>query len=204
LYVGGGGELIEQRIRTEPERFAAVLGQRPHARILIEASTDSEWVARCLEGLGHEVIVAAPNFAPMYATRTPRVKTDRRDARALLDACVLGAYRPAHRLSDAQRHVRSRLVVRDAIVRTRTWYISLIRALLRQQGYRVPSGSAEGFVHRVLAMTLPGRLLSSIAPRLTVMRHLNHQLTDSDETIERLAAQLSASSACAPSPASGP
>jgi hypothetical protein len=121
-----------------------------------------------------------------------------------MDACVLGAYRPAHRLSDAQRHVRSRLVVRDAIVRPRTWYISLIRALLRQQGYRVPSGSAEGFVHRVLAMTLPGRLLSSIAPRLTVMRHLNHQLTDSDETIERLAAQLSASSACAPSPASGP
>src|SRR5439155_8333054 len=49
-----GGELIEQRIRTEPDRFAAVLGGRPRARILIEASTDSEWVARCLEGLGHE------------------------------------------------------------------------------------------------------------------------------------------------------
>ena len=28
-----GGELIEQRIRTEPERFAAVLGKRPRARI---------------------------------------------------------------------------------------------------------------------------------------------------------------------------
>ena len=60
-----GGELIEQRIRTERERFAAVLGERPRVRILIEASTDSEWVARCLEELGHEVIVADPNFAPM-------------------------------------------------------------------------------------------------------------------------------------------
>jgi transposase len=47
-----GGELIERRIRTEPERFAAVLGGRPRARIVIEASTDSEWVARCLESLG--------------------------------------------------------------------------------------------------------------------------------------------------------
>ena len=101
-----GGELIEQRIRTEPDRFAAVLGGRPRARILIEASTDSEWVARCLEGLGHEVIVADPNFAPMYATRTRKVKTDRRDARTLADANLLGACRPAHRLSDAQRHVR--------------------------------------------------------------------------------------------------
>jgi hypothetical protein len=27
-----GGELIEQRIRTEPERFAAALGERPRAR----------------------------------------------------------------------------------------------------------------------------------------------------------------------------
>ena len=143
-----GGELIECRIRTEPGRFAAVLGHRPRARIVIEASTDCEWVARCLEALGHEVIVADPNFAPMYATRTRKVKTDRRDARALAEACVLGAYRRAHRLSDPQRHVRGRLLVRDALVRTRTRYISLIRALLRQQGYRVPSGSAEAFATR--------------------------------------------------------
>ncbi len=112
------GELIERRVQTEPERFAAVLGNRPRARILLEASTESEWVARCLEGLGHEVIVADPNFAPMYATRTRKVKTDRRDARALAEACLLGAYRPAHRLSDPQRHVRGRLAVRDALVRT--------------------------------------------------------------------------------------
>src|SRR5262245_32436697 len=138
-----GGEVIEQRIRTERERFRAVLGTRSCARIVLEASTDSEWVARCLEALGHEVIVADPNFAPMYATRTRKVKTDRRDARALAEACRLGAYRPAHRLSDPQRHVRGRLLVRDALVRTRTRYISLIQALLRQHGYRVPSGSPE-------------------------------------------------------------
>jgi hypothetical protein len=35
-----GGEVIEHRIRTEPERFAAVLGSRPRARVLIEASTE--------------------------------------------------------------------------------------------------------------------------------------------------------------------
>src|SRR5215472_7837060 len=58
------GEIIERRIRTEAERFAAVLGDRPRARILIEASTDSEWVARGLEALGHEVIVAARTSRP--------------------------------------------------------------------------------------------------------------------------------------------
>jgi transposase len=181
------GELIERRIRTEPQRFTAALGDRPRARILIEASTDSEWVARGLEALGHEVVVADPNFAPMYATRTRKVKTDRRDARALAEACLLGAYRPAHRLSDPQRHVRGRLLVRDALVRTRTRYISLIRALLRQHGYRVPSGSADAFPRRLRALALPGRLLSTIAPLLAVMRHLNRQLTYSDAVIEQVA-----------------
>jgi transposase len=138
--------------------------------------------------LGREVIVGDPNFAPMYATRARKVKTDRRDARALAEACLLGAYRPAHRLSDAQRHVRGRLGVREALVRTRTRYISLIRALLRQHGYRVPSGGAEAFVHRVAAMTLPGELRSLIAPLLAVMLPLNRQLAYSDEVIEHLAA----------------
>ena len=43
----------------------------------------STFTRRCLEGLGHEVIVADPGFAPMYGTRRRRVKTDVRDARAL-------------------------------------------------------------------------------------------------------------------------
>jgi len=158
-----GGDVIERRIRTEPERFDAVLGTRPRTRIVLEASTDSEWVARCLEALGHEVIVADPNFAPMHATRTRKVKTDRRDARALAEACLLGAYRPAHRLSDPQRHVRGRLAVGDALIRTRTRYISIIRALLRLHGYRVPSGSVEHFVPRVQSIPLPGRLRSGAA-----------------------------------------
>ena len=37
------GAVMECRIRTDPQRFAAVLGGRPRARILVEASTESEW-----------------------------------------------------------------------------------------------------------------------------------------------------------------
>jgi hypothetical protein len=48
---------------------------------------------------------------------------------------------------------------RDAVVRTRTRYIALIRALLRRHGWRVPTGSAETFSRRVMALRLPGRLL---------------------------------------------
>ena len=60
-----GGELIERRVRTAPRSLAEMVGERARGRILLEASTESEWVARCLEGLGHEVMVADPNFAPL-------------------------------------------------------------------------------------------------------------------------------------------
>ena len=182
------GELLERRLRTEPGRFADALGGRPPARILIEAATESEWVARCLEALGHEVIVADPNFAPMYAQRRRTVKTDRRDARALAEACLLGAFRRAHRLSDAQRNVRARLTVREALVRTRTGYISIIRSLLRQHGWRVRSGAPESLSHRVRALPPPGRLLSEIAPLLAVLRHVNAQIAYCDARIETLTA----------------
>ena len=40
--LGEAGELRERRVRTTPERFAAALGNWPRARILLEASTESE------------------------------------------------------------------------------------------------------------------------------------------------------------------
>jgi transposase len=100
------GEFLPQRLETQRERCATVFGARPQGRILSEVSTESAWVTQCLEALGHEVIVADPNDAPMDAQRSRRVKTDRRDAEPLAHACRLGAYRPAHRTSEPQRHVR--------------------------------------------------------------------------------------------------
>ena len=47
-----GGEILERRIATRPGTFTALLGARARARILLEASTESEWVARRLETLG--------------------------------------------------------------------------------------------------------------------------------------------------------
>src|SRR5947199_324374 len=147
--LGADGSVVERRIATTRERFTAVLGARPPARILLEASTESEWVARHLESLGHTVIVADPTYAPMYATRSRRVKTDRRDARTLMDACQTGAYRLAHRLSDPRRHIRAELAVRDALVRARTRYVALAKTLVRRDCLRVASSESHLCAQRI-------------------------------------------------------
>lgn len=66
------GRFEERRTTTSRDRFTAVLGSLAPARILLESGTGSEWVARHLERMGHEVIVADPNFAPNRAARVDR------------------------------------------------------------------------------------------------------------------------------------
>lgn len=198
------GEVIERRCRTERTRLAELLGGRPSARIVIEASTESEWVAQCLESVGHEVVVADPNFASMYATRSRKVKTDRRDARTLAEACRLGAYRPAHRTSEAQRHIRARIGVRDALVRARTGFIAQVRALLRQRGLHVGTGTPERFGDRVKGMALPGRLLSEVAPLLAAIQQASQQIRFLDQILEELGRRDQTIRRLRPVPSIGP
>jgi transposase len=184
--ISSRGEITERRIVTSRERFTAVVGERARCRILLEASTESEWVARHLESLGHEVIVADPGFAPMYATRSKKVKTDKRDARTLAEACRLGAYRVTHRVSAEQRHVRSELLVRDALVRTRTRYVSLIKAAVRREGLRLSQGEAERTALKVEAIELREEVRRELVPILQLLSPLNREIESADERIEQL------------------
>jgi transposase len=180
------GQITEKRIVTSRERFTAVLGGRARCRILLEASTESEWVARHLESLGHQVIVADPGFAPMYATRSKKVKTDKRDARTLAEACVLGAYRATHRVSAEQRHVRSELLVRDSLVKTRTRYVALIKSAVRREGLRLSQGEAERTASKVREISLREEVLRELAPILELLSALNGEICSADRRIEQL------------------
>jgi transposase len=86
IVTADGTGVFERRIVTRADQFAVVFGGRARMRILLESSTESEWVATGLEELGHEVVVADPNYAAMYGTRTRRIKTDRRDVAAMAEA----------------------------------------------------------------------------------------------------------------------
>jgi transposase len=202
--LGEDGTVTERRIVTSRERFRAVLGERPPARVLLEASTESEWVARHLEFLGHQVVVADPNYAPMYASRTRRVKTDKRDARTLADALRLGAYRPAHRVSAERRHVRAELAVREALVRTRTRYISLAKALVRRDGLRVSGSEAHLAAKRIAALELSATLAAELEPLFDVLEPINAQVVAADRRLAALVVTDPVVARLATAPSIGP
>ena len=143
LSTADGQRVLVQRVTTTREALRGVFEGRPALRVLVESSTESDWAAQTLEGCAHEVIVAFAEYGRCTAIATPHIKMDRRDVRALAEACRLGIYRRAHRVGVEQRQRRRELRVREQLVRTRTQFINLVRAQLRQEGHRLPSGASH-------------------------------------------------------------
>lgn len=183
-----GTPVLERKVPTTQAALTTVFATQPPARILIESATESEWVAQAIEACGHEVIVASPTYALMYGHRNPQIKTDRRDVVALAEACRHGIYRAAHRVSPEQRQRRRALRVREQLVRARTQLINLVRAQLRQEGYRVPRCGSETLPRRYAALALPVALRTALAPALTTIATLTEQIALSDTALASVAA----------------
>lgn len=182
--VDGDGRVVhEGQVVTTPERLVAAFAGVGPVRVLLESGTESEWVAQALEAAGQAVIVADPNFAPMYGERHRHVKTDRRDVAALAEANRRGWYRPAHRVSATQRQHRQVLTARRQLVQVRTGTISVIRALLRQGGYRAGTGGSEAFGARVARLALPAPLAATLAPLLRTLTALSAEIRALDAAV---------------------
>jgi transposase len=188
--VGEEGQVLrEQRVQTSVERLVEVFGGHGPMRILLETGTESEWVAQALEAAGHAVIVADPNYAPMYGEIRRKVKTDRRDVAALGEANRRGWYRATHRVSRPQRALRQVLRSRRQLVQMRSGTISLIRSLLRQGGYRLARSSSERVPAGLAALVLPAELTETIAPLRRLVETLTTEIAGVDM---RLATQAKA------------
>jgi transposase len=171
-----GAVILDRTITTTREGLAQVFERRPRMRVLLETGTESEWVAQTIEAAGHDVVVADPNYALMYGVTVRAVKTDRRDVAALAEACRLRVYRAAHRVSAAQRQVRRQLRIREQLIRMRTQAINLLRAQLRQEGYRLPAGSSETTGARCRRLSLTPALREALTPVLALLDDLAPQI----------------------------
>jgi transposase len=183
-----GRVVREKRVVTSRDALtSAFVGLGP-LRIVVETGTESEWVAQRLEAAGHTVVVVDPNYAPMYGEVRRRVKTDRRDVAALAEANRRGWYRATHRRSAAQRAIQQILRSRRQLVRQRTGTISVVRALLRQEGYRLGSGSAAQVPARVARLPVPAALTETLAPLLRVIDTLTGEVAVIDGRLTALSA----------------
>lgn len=184
---GEGVVVRERRVATTAAQLVTAFADVGEVRILLETGTESEWVALALEAAGYTVVVADPNFAPMYGELRRRVKTDRRDVAALAEANRHGWYRATHRVSAEQRERRQMLRCRRQLVQMRSGAIALIRSLVRQTGVRLPPASSAALPKRLAALQLPATLVETLTPVRETVEAVSTQISAIDARLERLA-----------------
>lgn len=182
------GTIVDEKsIVQRRDELAVFFSKYPKSRILIEASTSSEWVARYLTSLEHEVIVADPRFRLMYAAGDKKIKTDRRDARALAVALRVGAFRRAHRKSDDARALALKVKLRAGLVRARTRLIQQVRAACEYEGVILEKCNTRYFTDIVLEERLPDVLANSLEPSILQIASLQEAIGAIDAEIEGVA-----------------
>jgi len=182
-----GEIMLEQEVDTRTEALVKKFGALDRSRIALEAGTHSAWVARLLEGLGHQVIVANPRRVPLITAHS--AKSDELDARTLarlarVDPQLL---RPIqHRGEMAQIHlltVRSRA----ALVEVRTKLINAARGLAKAMGYRLPAAKTDAVTAEILC-GLPAVVQAPLSHLIQQVQSVNQQISQLDQQMEEIAA----------------
>lgn len=178
----------EEAVGTTPEALTRFFSCYPRARVALEVGTHSPWIARLLEELGLEVIVANPRKVRLIGEN--HRKNDRMDAELLtrlarVDPRLLFPIR--HRGADAQADL-TLLRARDALVRNRTSLINHVRGSVKSLGARLPSCSSPSFARRAAAH-LPTPLHPALAPLLEEIARLTALIRGYDRMIEQLCAE---------------
>ena len=183
------GKVIDQgSVRTDRQAFEKMFGESLAARAVLEASSQSQWVARCLEGLGHQVIVANPRQVHLIS-KSDR-KCDRNDALILarlgrMDPELL---RPITPRSEKSAIVRGFLKARSHLIETRTRLVNFVRFEAKGIGVRIPKCSAESF-HRRARPNLPEALRPALEPLLDVMAQIQERIRAFDREVLRLCSE---------------
>lgn len=184
------GEVIESgRKRTSKESLAKISADYPGARIVLETGTHSPWVCWQFKAWDHEVFVAeASRLRAIYENPG---KSDDCDAEML---ARIGRSDPKllhpiqHRTMETQC-LLSVVRQRSALVRARTLLINSVRGTVKSLGARIPKHSADSFAKRAV-VSIPPELRRAVAPVLTSIAELTHQIRQAEAEMERISREL--------------
>jgi len=184
------GQVSEQR-RLSRTAFARFFADRPAATILFEACGSAHYWGRRLQALGHRVVLLPPHATRPYVVRN---KTDRADARGLLEAFRNQDIHPVPLKSVPQQALTALHRLRSTWLAARTARLNTVRGLLREFGCTIPVGA-----HHVLPQAwhllgdpdsgLPDALRPALAEACTEIAALEDRMRLVERQLEALADQ---------------
>jgi transposase len=131
---------VIRRERLTRDQFLPFMAQQPVATVVMEACGSSHHWARKIEGLGHGVVLLPPHHVRPYIRGN---KTDRTDAKGILEASRNEEIHPVPIKSVAQQVLTSLHRLRSGWVAERTARLNALRGLLRELGFFIPMGAEK-------------------------------------------------------------
>jgi transposase len=169
---------VSEHHRLPRSRFERFFAERQPTTVLFEACSSAHHWARELQRLGHSIVLLPPHTVRPY---TMRNKTDRTDAKALLEAFRNQDIHPVP-VKSLDQHVLATLHrYRSAYLAQRTARINTTRGVLREIGIAIPQG-AHHVVTTVRALT--------VDPESTVPRALRPTLQEACTEILQLETRI--------------
>ena len=179
------GEILEERrIPTQPQKVRRYLQARARSRVIVETGAEAFWLAEIARECGHEVSVVPSMLAPALGVGRRGLKSDQRDARVLSESsCRLDL--PSVHIPAAQtRRLQSRLTMREALVRSRTKLINVIKAYLRTIGERAPTRYGPKWIP-TLREKLP-HAATHVKPMLDALEALDRSIEEFNHELNEL------------------
>lgn len=185
---------LDEEHRLSRDRFVRFFAQRPPATIVLEACGSAHHWARQLQPLGHTVRLLPPHDVRPYVRRN---KTDRTDAKGLLEANRNDELHPVPVKSIAQQALASLHRLRSTWLATRTSRLNTVRGLLREFGIFIPVGARHVVPHvRTLLAestpvpTVPALLHTTLLATCEEIAQLEAHVKAVDRQLEALASDL--------------
>lgn len=185
---------VTKRHRLSRTRLLPFFAQQPQATVLLEACASAHHWSRQLHELGHNVVLLPPRHVRPYRCGN---KTDRADAKALLEAFRNDEIRPVPVKSVEQQTLAALHRLRSGWLATRTARLNAVRGILRELGLTIPAG-ARHVVPRLRTLLedinspLPEALRPALAEAGNDIRELEVRIHDLERQLQALARQIPA------------
>jgi transposase len=185
---------VKERKRLARRHFLTYFATSLRTTVVMEACGSAHYWARQLKGLGHQVVLLPPSLVGPYRKRD---KTDRTDAKALLEAYRNEDIHPVPIKSIFQQTMTSLHRARSKWMQERTATINTIRGLLRELGQFIPVGAKKvvPLVHGYIGdaeSDCPDALRPVLLHMCEEIRGHEQSIHDTEVQLERLSKEIPA------------
>jgi len=183
---------VARRERLARSQVLSFFAQQPPATVVMEACGSAHFFAQRIQELGHKVVLLPPYHVRPYVRRN---KTDRADAKGLLEASRNEEIRPVPVKSQTQQLLTTLHRLRSSWVTERTARLNTLRGLLRELGVFIPVGSTK-VIPAVWALVedadsvLPEALRPLFAEACHEVRSIEARIKQVERQLEALTEQL--------------